>query len=315
MRHGLRWTVLMVGLGCGPVVVPGDAGDEGDTEAAASTGGTRPGTTTASTSTSTTNTTSSSGDESTSCFAECGEDSGDDDGATFIVSCDAGGFGLTHCTPPGVECDLWGQDCPDGEKCQPWSDNGGPDWTSAKCVQVDPSPGLPGDPCQVEGNAVSGVDTCGVASLCWGVDPKTGEGACVAMCTGSPDLPVCDDPQRACAVTNDGVVNVCLMQCDPLVGDCPNGEGCHPLAGDATFVCAPTENGMTIDDRHPTHCAPGTVDVGTDQLSSCDPDADPCCASVCDLATPACNDGLTCTPFYDEGALPPGLADIGLCLG
>jgi hypothetical protein len=119
-------------------------------------------------------------------------------------------------------------------------------------------------------------------------------------------------------MTNDGTVNVCLPACDPFAADCPDGEGCYPLAGDpsvATFVCAPTDNGMTVDNRHPTHCAPGTVDVGNDLLSSCEADADPCCATLCNLAASACADGLTCTAYYDEADLPPGLEDIGVCLG
>jgi hypothetical protein len=317
----VRLGCLIVLLGCGPVVVAEDpAGEDGETEAVPSTGSTSPGTTLDSTSTTSTrppDTTSSSGDDSTGCFTGCGDDSGQDS-ASFLIPCDAAGFGLTHCQPPDSTCDPWEQDCPEGEKCQPWANDGGPDWTSTRCSPLDPSAGQPGDPCVLEGSAVSGVDTCGVGSLCWASDPETVEGTCVQMCTGSPDLPVCDDPQRACAMTNEGTVTVCLMACDPLVGDCLEGEGCYPLAGDETvpmFVCAPTGNGMTVGGRHPTHCAAGTVDVGTDALSSCAPNADPCCATLCDLTAPACDDGLTCTPFYEEGTLPPDLEEIGLCLG
>jgi hypothetical protein len=278
-----------------------------------------PSTTADATSTSSTSApdpTTGSQDDSSGCATACDESDGPGDG--FIAECDAG-FALTHCSGGGgIECDPWQQNCPPGEKCQPWANDGGDDWNATRCTPVDPSGRQPGDPCLVEGNAVSGVDNCALGSLCWNVDPETNEGTCVAMCTGTPDLPVCDDPERACAQTNDGTLNVCLPSCDPLVGDCSDGEGCHPLAGDASlpmFVCAPTGNGIETHSGHATQCDPGTIDIDDRGLSSCARHEDPCCATVCDLDAPTCGDGLTCTPFYDDADLPPDLSDIGVCLG
>ena len=37
------------------------------------------------------------------------------------------------------------------------------------------------------GSAVSGVDNCAQGSMCWGVDPETLEGECIAFCDPRAD--------------------------------------------------------------------------------------------------------------------------------
>ena len=54
-----------------------------------------------------------------------------EEGVIFILP-DDGGTGV-------FECDLWGQDCPDGEKCMPWASNGGT-WNATRCSPVVDSP-------------------------------------------------------------------------------------------------------------------------------------------------------------------------------
>ena len=77
---------------------------------------------------------------------------GTESSGSFITPPDGGG---------GVkECDVWTQDCPPGQKCMPWADNGSSSWNATKCSPVDANPGKEGDPCTVEGSAVSGVDSC-----------------------------------------------------------------------------------------------------------------------------------------------------------
>ena len=58
-----------------------------------------------------------------------GDDGGTDtgsDGGAFIQEPDGGGT--------DIECDLWGQDCPDGEKCMPWANDGGSSWNATKAA-------------------------------------------------------------------------------------------------------------------------------------------------------------------------------------
>ena len=80
------------------------------------------------------------------------------------------------------ECDLLTQDCPIGEKCTPWSYDGGMAWNGTRCSPVVAMPGAPGDPCTVEGSPWSGLDDCAGGSMCWDADPRTGMGECVAQC-------------------------------------------------------------------------------------------------------------------------------------
>ena len=83
--------------------------------------------------------------------------SGTDGGSTsisFIQDPDGGGV--------NIECDIWAQDCPDGEKCMPWANDGGNSWNATRCSPLDPNPGQPGDACTVEGCGVSGIDNCDI---------------------------------------------------------------------------------------------------------------------------------------------------------
>ncbi len=58
------------------------------------------------------------------------------------------------------ECDVWTQDCPEGQKCMPWANDGNTTWNATKCSPVDPNPGQPGDSCISEDFGYSGVDDC-----------------------------------------------------------------------------------------------------------------------------------------------------------
>jgi hypothetical protein len=79
----------------------------------------------------------------------------------FISNDDYGG-GQTY------ECDLWKQDCPPGEKCMPWANDGGGSWNATRCTPLAEDPRQPGEPCTVEGSGVSGRDDCDIRAMCWG---------------------------------------------------------------------------------------------------------------------------------------------------
>ena len=269
------------------------SGTEGDT----STGG--PDQTTSSTSTTTPaepTTTGTGGDSTTT------------DGS-FITPPDGGG---------GVkECDVWTQDCPPGQKCMPWADNGSSSWNATKCSPIDANPGKEGDPCTVEGSAVSGVDSCDVGLLCWYFD-ENNNGSCIDMCKGTPDAPSCDSGQT-CDVSNDGVLILCLETCDPLVQSCPAGQICFWDFVDE-FICdfdASGDMGAYGDPcAYVNVCDYGLYCASPESVPGCD-NADGCCSSYCNIqepnTCPGADGGQECVPWYTEGMAPPGQENIGAC--
>lgn len=119
----------------------------------------------------------------------------------------------------------------------PWASDGGNSWNANRCSPLSPTPAAIGDPCTVEGSAVSGIDDCDLAAMCWQVDPETNEGTCIGLCEGSAAMPTCATEGTVCGISNDGVLPLCYVPCDPLAPMCPDGLTCFPL--DDAFVCAP----------------------------------------------------------------------------
>lgn len=234
-----------------------------------------------------------------------------------------GGCAFYGCPPDGgnldIQCDIWAQDCPEGDKCSPWASDGGTRWNGTRCSPFDPDGGAPGDACVAEGSKVSGLDDCGHDSMCWNVDVDTNQGVCVAICSGSEANPTClGDADLQCMIAYEGVIHVCLPQCDPLVQDCANGWECAPYDGQG-FFCVPdnSERGGALgegcddfdDCNVGLHCAPpeqvpGCVDFG-------------CCAELCDLDQPepdtqcsGVDDGVQCIAWPD--AVMPNLGACAL---
>ncbi|MDC0666146.1 hypothetical protein [Nannocystis radixulma] len=241
-----------------------------------------------------------------------------DDSATAGTESSTGSF----ITPPDggggtKECDVWTQDCPAGQKCMPWADNGSSSWNATKCSPVDANPGKEGDPCTVEGSAVSGVDTCDVGLLCWYFD-ENNNGSCIDMCKGTPDAPTCDSGQK-CDVSNDGVLILCLETCDPLVQSCPAGQICFWDFLD-TFICdfdASGDMGAYGDPcAYVNVCDYGLYCASPETVPDCD-NSDGCCSSYCNVTEPNTCPGMAggqeCVPWYTEGMAPPGQENIGAC--
>ncbi|MCX4242328.1 ribulose phosphate epimerase [Paraliomyxa miuraensis] len=236
-------------------------------------------------------------------------------GVVFLVEPDGGGISF--------ECDIFAQDCPPGEKCMPWSNDGGT-WNATRCSPVAMNPGQPGDDCAVEGSAVSGIDDCDLGAQCWDVDPETNMGTCVAMCTGDEANPICEDPDTTCSIANDGAIVLCLPVCDPLLQDCPMGNACYPVAED--WVCGPDASGEMGAYGDPCEfinvCDPGLVCLGAAAVppgEACEGAAG-CCTEVCDVTDPTgdaqCSGqagGQTCQAWYDPMSVPPGYEDVGVC--
>ena len=217
----------------------------------------------------------------------------------------------------GVECNNFTQDCPEGQKCMPWAVSGNA-WNATKCVDVKSDPGQPGDDCTVDGSAVSGLDSCDVGVMCWDVDPNTMQGVCVAMCGGTQDAPVCDS-DHTCFVSNDGVLNLCLLDCDPLAQDCPGDDVCilNPQ-GAGAFSCvldASGDEGQAFDPcEFINSCDKGLFCALSANATECDPGSD-CCLPFCELGMPVMCPGAAqeCLPWFEEGTAPPGLEMVGYC--
>lgn len=231
-------------------------------------------------------------------------------GGGFIVDPDGGGM--------SQECDIWAQDCLEGEKCAAWADGGGSAWNATRCVPVDVDPVGVGEVCTVDGNGVSGVDTCDVGAMCWDVDEETDEGTCVALCEGSPEAPTCAPEGTACSISNQGVLILCLPICNPLADECDDGQGCYPVG--EVFQCAPDASGADQGEPGDACSFVNACDEGSGcvnpELVPCPAGSEGCCSSFCDVNGDGaeCLEGQECVPWFEMGAEPDMcLEDVGVC--
>ncbi len=231
--------------------------------------------------------------------------------AGFLSSWDAG--------PSPFRCSTSAQDCPPGQKCTLWADDGGPAYNASRCVDIAPNPAGLGEACTVpERSTPSGLDDCDLGLLCWYV--HEGQGTCVEFCGGMPDVPVCP-PDHSCTVSGAGVVSICVGECDPVAQDCRPGHACYPIHDG--FACAPDASGRGGAHGDPCRfvnsCDPGLVCTDSDAHSAC-AGATGCCSTVCrtsaagsDAACATLDPGQSCAPWFVPGMAPPGYEDIGVC--
>lgn len=215
---------------------------------------------------------------------------------------------------PPFDCDLFAQECPEGEKCNAWANDGGPAWNSSRCVPVADDPDQVGETCEVEGSGVSGIDTCAFGAMCWDVDPATNVGECVALCQGDEVNPICAEG-TTCVIANGGVIVLCLPSCDPTMNDCEDGQNCYP--SQYGFVCQdwPGESvGYGDPCEFANSCDPGLACMPGESVPGCGSPG--CCSDICDLGEPDSQcmgfaDGAQCLPYYDDP--PPGAEHVGAC--
>lgn len=222
-----------------------------------------------------------------------------------------------------AECDVWAQDCPKGEKCMPFANDGGIAWNATRCAPIAEDPGQPGDACSAEGGGLTGVDDCDLASMCWNVDPRTNTGTCVSFCEGSAEAPSCSNTAAECSISSDGVLILCLPSCDPLLQNCPGAlEACYPSVDGSSFQCYPDYSGETGSYGDPCAytnvCDPGLFCTFASIVPGCASDL--CCSEFCDLTDPnpdaTCTgqaEGQSCIPWFEEGTAPPGAESVGYC--
>lgn len=236
-------------------------------------------------------------------------DADDGTGSPFLVSPDGGGS--------SIECDLWSQDCPPGEKCMPWANDGGNTWNATRCTPIDDDPRSVGEPCTVVESGVSGIDDCVRGAMCWDVDPETNMGHCIGMCQGSEANPFCEDPCDQCMIGGEGVIAPCLPPCDPIGQDCDAGEACYPIAD--AFVCGPDVSGELGVVGDPCEfinvCDAGNFCANAESVPGCD-GATGCCAPFCDAAAADPCDtllpGTSCVPWFEQGQGPKGCVGQGI---
>lgn len=223
--------------------------------------------------------------------------------------------------PPAAAaaCDVFAQDCPAGEKCNPYADDGGDFWNATGCFPLDPAPAKVGEPCSSQGT--QGPDSCEAGSLCK-FDPEAGF-VCIALCGCSAENPTCGANEK-CKVYNNGVLPVCTPLCDPFVPDsCPEGQLCAMLgdwSGD--FVCFPdksADKGALGDPCQTINgCDPGySCEIADYVPGGCnDPAAANCCTPLCDLDAPDCPEGSHCLEYFGGFGLeaPVCLEDVGYCI-
>jgi hypothetical protein len=221
------------------------------------------------------------------------------------------------------ECNIWTQDCAEGDKCTAWSEVADLIPDDIRCCPASANPKLAGEECTVVDYFGSCLDDCAVGTICMDVDDD-GTGVCQAFCAGDPGDPECGVAE-SCLFYFAGVP-VCFPQCDPLVQDCPGADyGCYPdeeANGGTGFICLPTIGGSPYEGYCwlLSSCEPGLLCVTPEFHPNCDPNFG-CCTAICDVteAPDPCIDlhpDLRCVSWYTAGQQPP-LAmwqNVGACV-
>jgi hypothetical protein len=254
-------------------------------------------------------TSTSSSTSETESESESGE-SGEPADTGESLGTDETGTDSTGFMPPILEtlvedCDPWNPDCPDGEKCVPYTGEGGA-WEGNKCVPVLGDQAT-GEPCTFE--QADSTDNCDATGFCW-------EQTCHAFCMGSPEMPECPEFQ-VCPISSEGTIALCFPLCDPVVQDCEQGMGCYFNGTD--FFCIPTAE-PTIPSGEPCEfvnsCEVGSVCIDATLMPDCMGTG--CCGEFCDLelgdAQCAGVPGTSCVPFWEQNMAPPGFEHVGVCI-
>lgn len=213
-----------------------------------------------------------------------------------------------------AKCDTFAPDCPVGQKCIPWIDDGFDSYNTARCVDVA-GEALPGDPCT---KGLDGIDDCAAGSLCWGVD-ENNHGVCWVMCTGTVAEPECP-PASSCGSSSQAVFGLCIPPCDPLAQDYPGDEICVPFdrQGWGCVVNASGDEGQPNDPcNFPEACDRGLMCLDAATASgACEMElAAGCCQPFCEFPEGACpNPDQACLSWYDQSEeVPSGYEDVGIC--
>lgn len=214
--------------------------------------------------------------------------------------------------PTALEaCDIYGQDCPEGQKCTVI----GEQWTEVACVPLTQFPRQLGEFCGQEGDG----DTCDTGLLClW--DPLVSSQVCQPLCGCSATSPTCGENER-CVVYNNDVLPVCERLCDPLdASTCKDGEVCIKGQWVNDFFCRMDVSGETGKFRDACDaangCDPGYSCEAPEYVpGGCPEGAFACCTPLCDLEDPQCPEDTECREYFGGFGVEPAqcLEDVGFC--
>lgn len=223
-------------------------------------------------------------------------------------------------TERDVECDLWTQTCPQGQKCTVWANGVRSGFNATRCIDVARNPSVPGETCTVSDGPLTGIDDCALGSLCYYVDEQTLTGECVAFCRGSEADPSCPESDEVCVLPGDSVLPLCRRRCDPLAQDCPSARSCVLILDEP--VCEADASGSygTYGDpcEFANACDPGLICGSPEWVPGCVGPA--CCTPFCDVTQPEADaqcpgvdGGQQCIPLFEDGQAPEGDDDVGVC--
>jgi hypothetical protein len=206
------------------------------------------------------------------------------------------------------ECDPWTQDCPEGEKCGPWNNDGSSAPAGTRCLPVAPDPAGEGEPCTAEN---LWIDDCEVGTRCSSLIGWPGpDHVCIRLCGGCLDVPECPEGSE-CVSSLAGVplaLNVCIPECNPLEAACPSGSRCYHWPDDGCeFLCGSPTSSPVADGEPCTYineCEPGSACVEATLFGpGCE--GEQCCTSFCDPEDPEGDNACE--------ALMPGQSCVSLC--
>jgi hypothetical protein len=304
-----RCVACGLALGCGPQVGGGTAGDD------ASDGTGRTQTSTRDDASGTSDATTAS-DTSTTAGPSTGAQDGSDTGESRPV-CEY------ELPPHYFECDPWLQDCPEGEKCVAWNNDGGGAYPLAtRCIEVARAPKGLGEPCTGGDFLSLGKDDCEVGARCWSWAagaagwPEEEQRVCVPLCAGCPDAPECPEDHlciswKGASDSNEPALNLCAHPCDPLADDaCSTNATCvYWPDRECAFSCGPLSP-SPLSQGEPCEavnmCEQGSACIYAGTFGpACG--ATKCCSAFCDPNDPGAD--ATCD------ALTPGQSCVPLCAG
>lgn len=223
----------------------------------------------------------------------------------------------------GGMCNIYDQDCPGDQKCTAYASPNTFIPEGIKCVPVPDDPKAPNEPCSVGAEGL-GDDNCALGTVCLDLD-YDGSGFCLPYCTGDSQNPVCEGSDTTCVKLFFGYdFGNCFKQCDPLLQNCADGEGCYMDAikvGGTGFVCLPVVQGgaeATFQDTCIgwSSCAPGFACIYDSLVPDCS--FSYCCSPWCDLSEgdgpcQELSDKMSCIAWYPEDQAPPGFENVGVC--
>ncbi len=201
-------------------------------------------------------------------------------------------------------CSIQTEDCPAGEKCMPQRS------TRLECRPIAPEPRAVGQSCTSQ-EPTDGHDDWELHAICRG-------GACWSMAFGDESSLACPDPNEQPTTDADGVELFCVPSCDPLEGDCGDGQVCVALR--YGFVCGATRPDPPVGFGESCEwinaCASGMGCVAAEASNLCEQGADACCVPFCDIESPDCPSGSVCRPWWEEDEQPvPKVEHVGVCVG